>query len=132
MEAERTERRLWKQTIQAYAVDQWAMCDVRGGPFTSPLQHADINALLAAYPGSKTLLIAPDTIEAQGVAGSIDLKDYTHPADAIYVFGSSPESLVNHIGETDDVVTIRTPVSAAMFGHVALSAVLYDRMVKQS
>lgn len=125
MEAERTERRLWKQTIQAFGVDAWAMCDVRGGPFTSPLQHDDLASMLAAYTGPKTFLITPGSFE-----GGTPLCDYVHPENAIYVFGNSQESLVNAVTEADAVVSICTPVEAAMFGPAALAAVLYDRMVK--
>ena len=50
MDPERTERRVWKQTIQAFAVDTWGMCDVHGGPFTSPIQYDDLDTMLAAHP----------------------------------------------------------------------------------
>lgn len=126
MDAERTERRLWKQTIQAFAVDRWAMCDVRGGPFSSPEQYTDLASMLAAHPGRKTFLIPRESVPSD----SCDLRDYEHPTDAIYVFGNSSESLASHVAESDAVVSIVTPHRATLFGHVALSAVLYDRMVK--
>lgn len=125
MDSERTERRLWKQTIQAFAVDHWAMCDVHGGPFSSPVQHADVATMLAAHSGPKTFLIPEGSVES-----STRLRDYVHPADAVYVFGNSLNSLVPQIGPNDDVVSIVTPVGAAMFAPVVLAAVLYDRMAK--
>jgi hypothetical protein len=126
MDAERTERRLWKQTIQAFAVDRWGMCPAHGGPFTSPVQHDSLASMLAAHPGRKTFLIPPGRI-----LRTAGLAEYEHPADAIYVFGRAGETLVQHVTDGDDVVTIFTPGSAVMFGHVALAAVLYDRLVKR-
>lgn len=126
MDAERTERRLWKQTIQAFAVDRWAMAGVQGGPFTSPLQYESLEAMVVDHRGPKTFLIPRASYSA-----SQRLSDYEHPTDAIYVFGNSTENLVRHVTESDAVVSIYTPERATMFGHVALSAVLYDRMVKQ-
>ncbi len=126
MEAERTERLLWKQTINAFAVDRWSMCSVQGGPFTRPTQHTDVAAMLAAHPGPKTFLIPAERFE-----GSLDLADYEHPDNAIYVFGNTNQSLAGHVTEADEVVSIYTPVSADMFAHAVLAAVLYDRLVKR-
>ncbi len=125
MEAERTERLLWKQTINAFAVSQWAMCNVHGGPFTSPSQYADLESMLAAHPEPKTFLIPPDRFE-----GSLSLANYVHPENAIYVFGNTNQSMTGHVTDDDDVVSICTPVFADMFGHAVLAVVLYDRMVK--
>ena len=124
MEAERTERRLWKQTLAAFGVDAWGMCGIQGGPFTTPTQHVDLAAMLAAYPGPKTFLIPPDRTATQ------DLRDYAHPTDAIYVFGNTHQSMAGHVTADDDVVSIFTPVASDMFGHVTLAAVLYDRVAK--
>jgi len=126
MDAERTERRLWKQTIQAYAVDVWAMSAVKGGPFTSPLQYATVEEMLAAHPGPKTFLIPPGRVE-----GSLDLSAYRHPEHAIYVFGNSNNNMVNYVESGDDVVSILTPKTTDMFAPVALAPVLYDRLCKQ-
>ena len=125
MECERTERRLWKQTIQAYAVDFWGMSDVRGGPFTSPIQYASLAEMLAAHPGPKTFLIPPTSYE-----GGTSLASYTHPEDATYVFGSSPENLVSYVTEQDTVVSICTPVESVLFAAGALCAVMHDRCAK--
>jgi hypothetical protein len=134
MDPERTERRLWKQTIEAFAVDQWGMCAVHGGPFTSPVQFADAAAMLAAYPGPKTFLIPPGRLD--GLTLGVDyaangpLKDYVHPENAIYVFGSGNDNLVAYLTAADDVVEICTPAATDMFGPVAMGVALYDRCRK--
>lgn len=125
MDAERTERRLWKQTIQAFAVDQWCMAPVRGGPFTSPIQYTSTEEMLASHPGPKTFLIPSTTLK-----GASSLKNYEHPENAIYVFGNVPDNLVRYVTDADDVVNIETPVGAALFAVAAMSMVLYDRHAK--
>ena len=127
LEPERFERRVWKNTIEAYGVGQWAMCDIHGGPLASPVQYADLVTMLAAYPGHKTFLVPPHSLEG----GIVTLSEYTHPADAIYVFGRGGENLVNHVTPDDDVVSIHMPLEGAeLYAAVALAAVLYDRAVK--
>jgi len=126
LEPERFERRVWKQTIQAFGVDRWGMCDVHGGPFSSPVQYPDIEAMLADHPGRKTFLIPPGRTER-----TVDLADYTHPSQAIYVFGRGGENLVRHLTDEDDAVAIHTPYQADLYAAVVLAAVLHDRSVKR-
>lgn len=124
MEAERTERRLWKQTIQAFQVDTWAMAPCKGGPFTSPVQYDTLAEMLEAHPGPKTFLIPPGRTDA------IDLVDYEHPEDGIYVFGNVPQNLVSYITDEDIVVMIDTPHQSDLFASACVSVVLYDRIAK--
>lgn len=126
-EPERLERRLWKATIEAFAVDAWSMCDVYGGPFTSPVQYEDLVTMIAAHPGPKTFLIPPGRVDKRSEWFNLD--NYDHP-NGIYVFGCARENLVRYVTPADDVVSICTPQRADLFGAVALAAVLYDRMVK--
>ena len=127
LDPERSERRLWKQTIQAYGVDRWAMCSVHGGPFTSPVQFKTLEEMLAAHSGPKTFLIAPGRSLRSRTRS---LREYSHPRDAIYVFGNVTENLLAHVRDVDDVVEIRTPNKSVLFAPVALGAVLHDRSMK--
>lgn len=134
MDAERSERRLWKQTIDAYDVDVWAMCPANQYVFTSPAQFPTMQAALDAHPGPKTFLIRPGILPSvvPPVIPAIEqgLPAYQHPADAIYCFGNSNEHLGNYVTISDHVVSINTPVNSAFFGCCALTAVLYDRSAK--
>lgn len=126
LEPERFERRVWKNAIDAFEVDHWAMCDVNGGPFSSPVQHADLTTMLAAHPGPKTFLIPPHSIE-----GAVNLAEYVHPVNAIYVFGRGGENLVKHVTPADEVVSIHMPLDGnELYAAVAAGMVLYDRRVK--
>ena len=127
MDAERTERRLWKQTIEAFAVDTWAMVPQKGGPFTSPIQYATAAEMLAAHPGPKVFLMMPES----SPAGAVRLRDFVHPAGAIYVLGNGHEDLASYVQEGDQIVSIETPQPAALFACAALSAVLFDRLAKE-
>jgi hypothetical protein len=86
--------------------------------------------MLEAHPGPKTFLIPPHTAEAAGLS-FVELGDYTHPSDAIYVFGNGAENLVRWVTSDDEVVSIRTPSRADLFAAVVVGVVLHDRAVKQ-
>jgi len=129
MDPARTERRLWKQTIKAYAVDTWGMVPPRGGPFSSPVQYETPAEMLAAHDGPRTFLIAPDSVP-HGHARRYELAEYEHPGRAIYVLGNTADGLAKHVRPCDDVVSMRTTVRAHMFGHAVICAVLYDRQSK--
>lgn len=126
MDHERTERRIWKQTIQAYNVDRWCMAVAPPGQFTSPIQYAHIDDMFNApeHQGVRTFLVAPRTMEGT------PLQNYEHPQDAIYVFGDAADNLVRFIRPQDHVVSIFTPSQAAMFAHAVVGTVLFDRARK--
>jgi tRNA(Leu) C34 or U34 (ribose-2'-O)-methylase TrmL len=125
MDSERTERRIWGQTINAYNVDRWIMSPGQPGKFTSPEQFEHIDEMFEALEAPRTFLVAP------GTRNGIPLDAYTHPEDAIYVFGNAQNNLCKYIRPQDDVVTIYTPTQAAMFGHAVVGTVLFDRARKQ-
>ena len=124
MDWERTERRIWKQTIQAFEVDHWVMVPGETGKFTSPEMYDDMKTALAACPGKKTFLVAP-----KSYPDAKPLHLYKHPKDAIYVFGNSVEHLLGFVTDKDDIIGLHTPVPSGMFGHTVLCSVLYDRMI---
>lgn len=120
----RLERRVWKQTTAAFQVDRWLMAGVRESPLTVPLCFATMAQALEVTVGKRIFMIPP------GRTPSIDLTDFDHPGEAVYVFGNASQNLVSFIREDDAVVSIKTPHSAVLFGHCALPIVLYDRLTK--
>lgn len=132
-DAEKTERRLWKQTIQAYGIGTWYMAPQNQYTFTSPLQTASITDALTATvdTGKRVFLIPQSTVETSLPDRPIVyLHNYTHPADAVYIIGSGSESLASYVTDQDDVVSFNTPATTDMFGCVALGIVLADRQNK--
>lgn len=126
MESARTERRIWKQTIQAFGVNRWVMVSGEPGEFTSPDQYQRIEDALSSLGGERVFLIAPRSYD-----GGIELVDFKHPDNACYIFGDSVDNLVRYVRPKDHVVSLTTPMQSSMFGHTVLCSVLYDRLVKQ-
>ena len=124
MEAERTERRLWKQTIQGFNVDRWIMAPSNGKVFSTPIQYDTIQEALDSVEGKKTFCVPPKTFNG------IDLLEYKHPQDGIYVIGSGAESLMGLVREGDDIVSVSTPSDTDLFGVCFVPIVLYDRLIK--
>lgn len=111
------ERRLWKQTIQAYNVDKWVMTP-QFGSFTSPIQYQTLEEAIDNSEGKRVFLVPFD---------GEPLHEYSHPEDATYIFGNIPENLKQYMREGDDVVRIATPKSTDLFAAVALGIVLESR-----
>lgn len=132
-DAEKTERRQWKQTIQAYGIDNFYMVPQNQYTFTSPLQTQTVSEALDAtsHYGKRVFLIPERTVLNKiSTRTVVYLHDYTHPTDAVYVFGSASEDLVSHVTDDVDVVSFKTPTTTDMFGCVALGILLADRQHK--
>lgn len=125
LEPDRTERLIWRQMINAYNVDRWCAAIGTPGKFTQPDQFVHIDDMFADLTAPRTFLVCPGTMPG------IDLCDYTHPADAIYIFGNSDNCLTQYVRPEDDVVSIYTPTEAALFSFSVIGTVLYDRACKQ-
>lgn len=125
MDAERTERRIWRQTIDPYMVDRWIMAPDHATSTMSPEQFDSVSLALEAVPGKKTFLVVPSTHEGE------DLVNYQHPVDAIYVFGSTADNLMRYVRPEDDIVSIYTPRNGEQFGSTVMGQVLYSRMVQE-
>jgi len=116
----RLERRLWKQTLAAYGIKNWAMVpgDTERG---SPLEFNSLEEALTKSHGTRVFL-RPDS--------GIPLSEFDHPIDAVYIFGNAKESLRKYIRQEDNVVTIDCPQATDMFACVALAPVLHSRFVQ--
>ena len=124
MDSERSERRLWKQTMQAFKVDQWIMTPSNGKVFSCPVQYDTIEEALNSVEGKKTFFVPSKT------AKGIKLEDYKHPKNAIYVIGSAAENLKKYMTDDDDIVTLYTDGDTDLFGCCFIPIVLYDRFLK--
>lgn len=102
------ERRVYKQTIGAY-----------GGR----LFFADnIGDIIAKYRGEIPLVfLTPNPWNA------VDLREFEHPEECLYIFGSCTEDLEKYIQDRDHRVNIVTPNNTDMFGCGCLGIVLAHR-----
>jgi len=79
-------------------------------------------------PAGEIVLLAPDS--SRNFVPTVDLPDFTHPENAIYVFGPNNLHLSDEdIGSRppDHVVRIPTDTKDEMFAHAAYVAVMWDR-----
>ena len=95
----RTEYRLYDQTCRAYNVKLKMVDNIN-----------DINS---------------DNIVIFDENGSIDLCDFNHPKNAVYVFGRSVQDLKHDVPDVTSV-RINTPNKVALFGAIACGIVLED------
>lgn len=132
MDHERTERRIWKQTIQAYGVDRWIMLPKprNRAEFTSPEQFDSMEEALDTIQSTRVFLVPPKAAKGVPAFLTLGLSVYQHPLNVAYIFGNTVDNLSKYIKTSDDVVSILTPKKVDMFAHVALGQVLYDRMLK--
>jgi len=79
--------------------------------------------------GLTPVLITP--LNAQIIPGEISLKDYTHPTNALYVFGDDNNTLDNDYGITDKVYVHSLNQQVTYWSFMVASIVLFDRVSKQ-
>lgn len=126
MDPERTERRIWRQTIEGFNVDEWFMAPDRKTTTSRPTQFDSVEVALEQAQGKRVFLMLPSTVEG------LDLATYHHPKDAVYVFGTTADSLQSLVRPGDDVVSLYLPnEKAEEFGHVVLGQVLYHRYLQE-
>lgn len=79
-------------------------------------------------PKGEIVLLSPST--SRNFTPTIDLPEFLHPENAIYVFGPDNLHLTNEdVGkrQIDHIVRIPTDTKDEMFGYAAYVAVMWDR-----
>ena len=117
----RLERRLWKQTLAAYGVSNWAMVPGEASK-GSPLEFPSLEHALRSSFGTYIFLIP---------GGETPLAELEHPDDAVYIFGNAKESLRKYVCEEDITVNIESNNVVDMFAPVALAPVLRSRYLQR-
>jgi hypothetical protein len=70
--------------------------------------------------------------DANNIQGTINLKDYVHPENAIYFFGDDQSNLTQEkIGNRVDYDKVYIPIQANVWSAQAIAIVLYDRQSKE-
>lgn len=115
---------IWKQTLNAFAVDRFVMVtypEIYIDKVTSPEQYNTMEEALASSKGERVFL------SYQIVEGVVDMKDFVHPTDAIYIFGRPGDNLIRYMQPKDHKVHITTLNNTDMLGCSCVAAVLYAR-----
>ena len=104
----RTDFRQWDQTCRAYGVS---------------LQLIERDWNEAEIPTGHSVVILDQ-------AGAVDLVEFVHPENAVYIFGRTGMNDLLTAIEHDCSVRIETPQPKSMFGISVCGAVLHDRRSK--
>lgn len=117
---------LWEYPLQDFGVSQLYMTPVSGIGNHSVTERATMEAVLAENSGLTVVFIDEHA--------TVDLKDFTHPDNALYVFGkASLSAWVAYNRPGDLSVKITTPeAKGLLWPHQAACIVLYDRMLKST
>ena len=73
----------------------------------------------------KATIIAVEFIE-----GAMDIRDFTHPENAFYIFGGENRTLSSEVRECC-TLTIRIPTQQCLNLAMSVNVVLYDRLTKE-
>lgn len=116
----------WEMMLREFNIDQLNMTPVSGiaAPWGNKpwlTEYASVEDAVTDKPG-----LTPVYVDENA---TVELQDFEHPADALYVFGRA--GFAPAIPEGALSVKISTPCPGCLWAHEACAIVLYDRHRKQ-
>lgn len=117
-----TESDLWIMPLREFGVDELLMTPVSGIAYKRVREYPSVAEALGAHPN-----LTPVFVDEKG---EVELEDFEHPEDAIYVFGKVSYSPYIQLGSGHKSVRIKTEAKGMLWPHQAMSIVLYDRTRK--
>lgn len=112
---------LWKFPMREFGVDKLAFTPV-SAINTDIDEFTSFPAMVEHY--NLPVVICSDI-------GGIDIRDYKHPKDALYLLQRTSGGDLRGMFPKADVITIATPLEKGMmWGHQAASIIMYDRYLK--
>jgi tRNA(Leu) C34 or U34 (ribose-2'-O)-methylase TrmL len=131
-----TEAPMWSLPLRDWGVAEWHMWPVtgirNGEQRVELVEHHDLESALRSADGS-LVFVEPRNPSFPTTMLGVDLPDFDHPHNAVYVFGSAHHNPVAHVGSRfahEQVVIPTVENAGVLWPHQALSVVLYDRLVK--
>lgn len=116
----------WEFLCREFGVDGLYMYPITGILANSKLNLVEVNNFPEVLADTKNL-----TRVWVDEKGEINLRDFEHPENSLYIFGKSGTSFLNEKKSTDSSIFIPTPNnSALLFATEACAIVLYDRFLK--
>lgn len=116
---------LWHFPMLDFGVQEIAMIPVSGIAKSNIKEFKELDSLLEYYNECTPVICSEE--------GEIDLTDFEHPTNALYIFGNTNYSPFNRFANEKNVKSVRfsTPTGkSTIWGHQAASIVLYDRYLK--
>ena len=126
---------LWDLPLRDFGVSDWWMWPVTGirhGEQKVTLrERASLAEILEEVSGTR-VFVEPRNEHFDSSMTSVDLQNFSHPEDSLYIFGSAHfNPTVAHKKGDDLGVTLPTVENnGVLWPHQVLVAVLYDRLVK--
>jgi len=123
---------MWTFVLREFGVTDWKMSPVTGIQHNE--RHADM--VLTEFNSAEEMINAENDLVRVFLDenGDVELKDFVHPKDCVYIFGNAGTAPVRIQGvkrDQDFTVRIQTPnPSGVLWPHQCLLTVLYDRMAK--
>jgi hypothetical protein len=117
----------WRYPLREFGVTDWVMTPVSGIAVPEVREVPDMLVELQEQAVSRRIVF----VDEQGVT---NMRDYTHPDAACYVFGRSGFSPMRAYGDVLEHDSIVIPAGAGLgllWAHQAAIMVLYDREVKR-
>jgi len=114
---------LWKHMLDDFSIDKWIMSPITGIS-KNVIEVPDISEYLDQQNWADVIFIDEN--------GTIELEEFQHPENVIYVFGRTGFSAWEAFGRKGKAVKIQTPAGAigGLWAHQAAAIVLYDRWMK--
>lgn len=117
---------IWEMVLLDFKIDEFWMCPVSG--IRNSLVTQEKEKMEDVFSDERNKGLTRVFIDEKG---EIDLRDFEHPEDCMYVFGRGNYSPFHHLSEGDLSVRIETFANLGLlYSHQAASIVLYDRLVK--
>lgn len=131
------EAELWNLMLRDFGISEWYMHPVSG------IRHNERQTVnLYERPSMREILDENKDLtkvffepynEIQQPEQGVDLRDFEHPEDVLYIFGSAHFNPVGLFKEEGDLL-VQVPTvqnAGVLWPHQCLAVCLYDRLVKE-
>ena len=126
---------LWAFVLRDFDIKDWFMWPVTG------IKHCEHRSVgLHEYPSIEGIFEANqdfhhvyvEPANSKFAHSGVSLKDFQHPSDALYIFGSAHfNPMVCYAKEEDQSIFIPTVHNAGvLWPHQCLAVIMYDRLLK--
>jgi hypothetical protein len=110
---------LWKCAMRSYGLKRLNMTPITGIHAPWIFEFASVDEMIDAYPNH-------DPVFVDETAGT-ELEDFSHPTNALYVFGRSSYSPFTNMAKEHLSFRIECPELGMLWPHQCLPMILRDR-----
>lgn len=124
----------WDYVLSNFNINSlYVIGDVKDAPRTNVFAKLNATYIDSAADLPDVPLVVLAAFDGRQIRGDIDLADFKHPDDAVYLFGGDVEWLTHdQLGGRvpDHLVFINTDTHDDMWSWVTYAVVAWDRMMK--